>query len=207
MKVVGKSKAVVTLEACLNDSATYFSDHEKILNCNPYCKNVSYIRELDIFQWTFEVDDPRNHPIVAIFFVRQTEELVKGDSESLLKLSKKNKNGLDLNRPVTKIRWRNAETIPKVVVNNNYTFIGKTNSEIFLQHQENNLTTVHFETDISLDFTLSFPLNLMPENILKLMSEKMVSRILQQATESMLCKVQSDICCSVPEIKTEGNSQ
>jgi hypothetical protein len=63
---------------------------------------------------------------------------------------------------------------------------------------------VHFETDIALDFQLSFPLNLMPEGVLKFMSEAIMSQIMQQATESMLCQVQSDICCFVPDLTVEG---
>ena len=54
-------------------------------------------------------------------------------------------------------------------------------------------TEVHFETDITLDFELSFPLNLMPEGILKYMTEAIMSKIMQQATESMLCQVQNDL--------------
>jgi len=34
-----------------------------------------------------------------------------------------------------------------------------------------------------------------------------MSQIMQQATESMLCKVQSDICCSVPELIVEGGKK
>lgn len=208
MEVVGKSQALVTLESCLQDSSIYFSDHEKIIKCNPYCKNVSYLTELDIFQWTFEVEDPRNNPIVAIFFVKQTEELVPAGSDTLIKFTEQNTNGVapDLNQPGRKIRWRSAETIPELTIENNHTFIGQSDSDIFLHHQEDNRTAVHFETQISLDFTLSFPLNLMPENFLKYMSEKIMSSIMQQATESMLCKVQADICCTEPDIKAEGGA-
>ncbi len=206
MEVVGKSKALVTLDSCLYDSSVYFSDHEKILKCNPFCKNVLYIRELDIFQWTFEVEDPRNNPIVAIFFVRQIEETIPAGSESLRKFPKAGSNGFspDMNLPGKKIRWVSAETTPELNIDNNYTFIGQSNSDIFLQHQEDNRTAVHFEMHIALDFTLTFPLNLMPRNILKYLSENIMSSIMQQATESMLCKVQSDICCSGAEIKAEG---
>ncbi|MWV55138.1 MULTISPECIES: DUF1997 domain-containing protein [Chlorobiaceae] len=200
MEVVGKSKALIVLESCLHESSTYFSNHEKILRCNPYCKNVSYIHDLDIFQWTFEVDDPKNNPIIGIFFVKQIEEHLPTGSNSLLSCAEKSRNGINTNLPGKRIRWVNADTIPDISFDNNYTFIGRTHSEIHLLHQTDDRTAVDFETYISLDFTLSFPLNLMPENILKFMTEKIMSKIMQQATESMLCQVQSDICCSVPEI-------
>ena len=74
MEVVGKSKAHVVLDSCLHESVLYFSDHTKLMNCNPYCSNVKHLIELDMFQWVFQVADPRNNPITAVFFVRQVEE-------------------------------------------------------------------------------------------------------------------------------------
>lgn len=207
MEVVGKSKAVVVLESCLQESTIYFSDHEKILKCNPYCTHVEYIRELDIFQWTFEVDDPRNNPIVAIFFVKQSQEIIPADSQVFSRCVSRNRQPVDLRHPGKKIRWTTADAVPDLKFSNNHTFVGTTHSEICLLHQSDNRTAVHFETNISLDFKLSFPLNLMPEPVLKLMSDTIMSKIMQQATESMLCQVQADICCSVPEISAEGGKK
>ncbi|ACF44892.1 MULTISPECIES: DUF1997 domain-containing protein [Chlorobium/Pelodictyon group] len=207
MEVVGKSKALVVLESCLQESTVYFSNHEKILKCNPYCRYVRYIPDFDVFQWTFEVDDPRNNPIVAIFFVRQTEEHIPTDSAVFRRYVGESRAPIDTETPGKKIIWETVESAPELLFNNDHTFIGKTFSEIFLLHQTDNRTTVHFETNISLDFKLSFPLNLMPEPALKFMSDMIMSKIMQQATESMLCQVQSDICCSMPEIATEGGKK
>ncbi len=206
MEVVGKSKAHVVLESCLLDSTDYFSDHHRILKCNPYCKNIDYHADLGIFQWTFEVEDPRKNPIVAIFFVRQDVEHLPPGSDFLTKCAaqdpkksdKKEDNGGKL------IRWISAETVPDIRVEIENTFIGAADAEICLVHLPENKTSVHFETNITLDFKLSFPLNLMPEMVLKFMSETIMSQIMQQATESMLCKVQADICCSDADIAAKG---
>ncbi len=207
MEVTGKSNAIVVLESCLQESTIYFSNHEKILKCNPYCKHVKYLRDLDIFQWTFELDDPRNNPIIAIFFIKQSQEILPVDSPAFSRCTTRNLHPVDIRRPGKKIRWTTADSVPDLSPINNHTFIGTTNSEICLLHQSDNRTAVHFETNISLDFKLSFPLNLMPEPVLKLMSETLMSNIMQQATESMLCQVQADICCSTQDISAEGGNK
>ncbi len=47
----------------------------------------------------------------------------------------------------------------------------------------------------------------MPEGVLKFMTEAVMSQIMQQATESMLCQVQSDICCTTAELAVEGGKK
>ncbi|AOS84614.1 hypothetical protein BIU88_10995 [Chlorobaculum limnaeum] len=207
MEVTGKSKAAVVLESCLQASTIYFSNHQKILKCNPYCTHVEYLRDLDIFQWTFEVDDPRNNPIIAIFFVKQSQEILPVDSPAFSRCTTRNLHPIDIKQPGKKIRWTTADSVPDLNPVNSHTFIGTTHSEICLFHQSDNKTVVHFETNITLDFQLSFPLNLMPEPVLKIMSNTIMSKIMQQATESMLCQVQADICCSAPEISAEGGKK
>ncbi len=74
MEVIGKSKRTIILETCLRDSTVYFSDHERIIRCNPYCTHVVFIPESDMYKWVFQVNDPRDNPITAVFFVRQLED-------------------------------------------------------------------------------------------------------------------------------------
>ncbi|NTU97749.1 MAG: DUF1997 domain-containing protein [Chlorobiaceae bacterium] len=204
MEVVGKSNAHIVLDSCLHESTIYFSNHEKLLKCNPYCTNVRYFMEHDIFQWVFEVKDPRDHPITAVFFVRQFEESFSLDDHHGRNLLPKLKNEEHFSRTGKRIRWDYVQETPSFEIINPNTFVGKATSEIFLLHQKDNRTSVFFDTSITLDFQLTFPLNLMPEGILKFMSEAIMSQIMQQATESMLCRVQSDICCSELEVAASG---
>ncbi|MEI8032742.1 MAG: hypothetical protein WCH05_05305 [Chlorobiaceae bacterium] len=199
MEVVGKSNVHVVLDSCLHESSVYFSNHEKLLKCNPYCSDVTYIRSHDIFQWVFEVSDPRNNPITAVFFVRQHEESFMLDDTFGRTVASRVKNEEHLDGRGKRIRWEPVHEYPEFEAVSPNTFIGKASSEICLLHQKDNRTSVYFDTDIVLDFTLSFPLNLMPEGILKFMTEAIMSQIMQKATESMLCQVQSDICCSAPD--------
>ncbi len=207
MEVVGKSKAHVVLESCLHDSTDYFSDHHRILKCNPYCKHIEYHADLGLFQWTFEVDDPRNNPIVAIFFVRQHVEHLPPGSDLAMRCASINgkEDATDLGGRM--IRWKSPDAVPEITTGSENTFVGEADAEICLVHLPENKTSVHFETNITLDFKLSFPLTLMPEMVLKFMTETIMSQIMQQATESMLCKVQADICCSNPDIAAEGASR
>jgi hypothetical protein len=210
MEVVGKSNAHIVLDSCLHESSVYFANHEKLIKCNPYCTNVKYFMHLDIFQWVFQVADPRNHPITAVFFVRQQEEsflLADLDESVQKKFAAKLKNGAHFNGKGKWIRWSPVLDFPDFESDSPHTFVGKASSEICLLHQKDDRTSVYFDTDISLDFDLTFPLNLMPEGILKFMTETIMSQIMQQATESMLCQVKSDICCSIPEmiIASSGN--
>jgi hypothetical protein len=158
----------------------------------------------NVFQWVFEVKDPRDHPITAVFFVQQFAEAFSLDDHHGRILLPKLKNEEHFHRTGKRIRWDHVIDTPEFEVTNPNTFIGKANSEIFLLHQKDERTSVFFDTCITLDFQLSFPLNLMPEGILKFMSEAIMSQIMQQATESMLCRVQSDICCSDLDIAASG---
>ncbi len=206
MEVVGRSQAKVIVESCLHDSVTYFSEHERILRCNPYCANVIHLKEHGVYQWVFQVNDPRDNPITAIFFVRQ-------DEEQLGKSGTTPAGPLAPEAPVPAgtvhgkcIRWSNAEAVPDIHLPGENPFVGKADTRICLYHLDDGRTEVHFETDITLDFTLTFPLNLMPEGILKFMTEAIMSKIMQQATESMLCQVQADICCTSPQLSSSGEA-
>ncbi len=208
MEVVGKSKAHIVLDSRFHESGIYFADHEKLIMCNPYCSNVKYLKDLDIFQWIFQVADPRSNPIIAVFFVRQHEENFSlDDSYGKAFADARVKNRAPYNGKGKRIRWEAVHDHPEFEKTTPHTFVGKASSEICLLHQHDDKTSVYFDTDICLDFEISFPLSLMPEGILKFMTETIMSQIMQQATESMLCKVQSDICCSVPELIVEGGKK
>ncbi|NTU57907.1 MAG: DUF1997 domain-containing protein [Chlorobiaceae bacterium] len=204
MEVIGKSKAKAIVESHLKDSVIYFSDHVRILKHNPYCTGVSYLKDHGVYQWVFQVNDPRDNPITAVFFVTQNEEHIdlSGTDRSVADSSDEQlPEGVVTGRC---IRWVNSPTVPDVPLKEKHTFVGQANTRICLYHLDDQRTEVHFETDITLDFELSFPLNLMPENILKFMTEAIMSKIMQQATESMLCQVQSDICCTGAELTASG---
>jgi hypothetical protein len=204
MEVIGKSKAKAIIESHLNDSVIYFSDHVRILKHNPYCTSVSYLKDHGVYQWVFQVNDPRENPITAVFFVEQNEEHIDLNGNTPA-------GPLSSEEPLPSgtvsgkcIRWVNSSKVPDVELKEKHTFVGQANTRICLYHLDDQRTEVHFETDITLDFELSFPLNMMPENILKFMTEAIMSKIMQQATESMLCQVQSDICCSGAELSATG---
>jgi len=209
MEVVGRSKAHTVLESCLSESFAYFEgQHEKILRCNPYCTNVRHLDGHDIYQWIFQVEDPRKNPITAVFFVQQQVETFSVEEEKFQQCLKVMKNPELHDGRGKRIRWAHAADAPHHEIGDDHTFVGKANTEICMLHQKDNRTAVHFETDISLDFELSFPLNMMPEGVLKYMSEMIMSQIMQQATESMLCQLQSDICCAVPsDLAVEGGKK
>ena len=207
MEVIGKSKAHIILDSCLQDSSEYFSDHLRILKCNPYCKNIEYLAERDIYQWTFMADDPRNNPIVALFFVKQDLEFLPPESELLEQHASAGNIPIDKSRGGHLIRWSAADDIPDLNITSENTFIGTAGAEICLLHHEDQKTSVHYETSITLDFKVPFPLNMMPEVVLKFLTETVMSQIMKQATESMLCKVQSDICCTDAAIAAEGESR
>ena len=195
MEVIGKSKAHVVLDSCLQESSEYFSDHLRILKCNPYCKNIEYLAERDIYQWTFMADDPRSNPIIALFFVKQNLEHLPPESELLAQYANSGNIEIDKSRGGKLIRWSAAEDTPDLNITSKNTFIGTAGAEICLLHHTDNKTSVHYETSITVDFKVPFPLNMMPEMVLKFLTETIMSQIMQHATESMLYKVQSDICC------------
>lgn len=204
MEVIGRSKAKAVIESHLSDSVVYFSDHVRILKCNPYCTGVTYLKEYGVYQWVFQVDDPRDNPITAVFYVTQNEETLD-DSRTVPAGPVSAAESLPESAVSARcIRWVNAPETPDVPLDSKNSFVGQANTRICLYHLDDQRTEVHFETDITLDFELSFPLNLMPEGILKFTTEAIMSKIMQQATESMLCQVQSDLCCTDAELDASG---
>ncbi|RXK82280.1 DUF1997 domain-containing protein [Chlorobaculum sp. 24CR] len=204
MEVIGKSRAKAVIESHLNDSVIYFSDHVRILKCNPYCTGVTYLKEHGVYQWIFQVDDPRENPITAVFFVTQNEEHLDDSRTVPAGPVSPEESFPDSAVSGRCIQWVNAPKAPDVLLNEKNTFVGQANTRICLYHLDDHRTEVHFETDITLDFELSFPLNLMPEGVLKFMTEAIMSKIMQQATESMLCQVQADLCCTTAELNASG---
>ena len=152
-------------------------------------------------------DDPRNNPIVALFFVKQDLEFLPPESELLEQHASAGNIPIDKSRGGNLIRWSAADDIPDLNITSENTFIGTAGAEICLLHHEDQKTSVHYETSITLDFKVPFPLNMMPEVVLKFLTETVMSQIMKQATESMLCKVQSDICCTDAAIAAEGESR
>ena len=204
MEVVGRSRAKVIIESHLNESVVYFSDHVRILKCNPYCTGVTYLKEHGVYQWIFQVNDPRENPITAVFFVTQNEQHLDESGTVPAGPVSPEESFPESAASGRCIQWVNAPKVPDVPLNEKNTFIGQANTRICLYHLDSQRTEVHFETDITLDFELSFPLNLMPEGILKFMTEAIMSKIMQQATESMLCQVQNDLCCTASELNASG---
>ena len=202
MEVVAKSKAHVVLDACFQESGQFFTDHERLMRCNPFCSNVRYLPSYDIFQWIFQVDDPRNNPFMAIFFVRQQEHPFSLDDEYGKNfVEKRIKNRERYNGNGKRIYWEPVQEPPADVVlpkpaENGRSFVGTASSDICLLHHHDNKTSVYFDTNITMDFDISFPLNLMPEGVLRFMTEAVMSQVMQQATEAMLCKVQADMGCA-----------
>ena len=114
MQVVGKSKAHIVLDSCFHESGIYFADHEKLIMCNPYCSNVKYLKDLDIFQWIFQVADPRSNPIIAVFFVRQHEEnFLLDDSYGKAFAEARVKNRAPYNGKGKRIRWEAVHDHPE----------------------------------------------------------------------------------------------
>jgi len=177
MEVVGRSRAKAIIETHLNDSLVYFSDHVRILKCNPYCTGVTYLKEHGVYQWIFQVNDPRENPITAVFFVTQNEEHL--DSSRTVPAGPVSEEESFPDSAVSGrcIQWVNAPQVPDVPLKEKNTFVGQANTRICL----------------------------MPEGILKFMTEAVMSKIMQQATESMLCQVQSDLCCcTTAELDASG---
>lgn len=206
MEVAGKSKAHVVIDSCMHETMVYFSDHHKLLRCNPFCSMVDYDATHDLYKWVFEVADPRENPIVAIFYVRQHEETISlSEGVGAEFAATRLKERQHFSGEGKRIRWEAVENHPVVDTSRPNTYVGRASSDIFLLYRHDKKTSVFFDTEVAVDFSISFPLNLMPEGILKFMSDTIMSQIMQQATDRMLCQVQSEICCPVDPGAPKGD--
>ncbi len=194
IKATGKSKGVWIFHGEFHETVDYLSDHKKILEFNPFCHRVEKTYTDNIYKWHFRVTDPQNNPFDVIFFIEENQELMvvlpdeyqETDPDDIPE---------DIIRDSTigrKITWKHYPRETTVEDPKNYVFEGKAFAEMYLHPHKRSQTKVDFNLKINVKFMLYPAFRIIPEKVIKNMTNAGMSFIMQNATEKMFRSISKD---------------
>jgi hypothetical protein len=195
MEATGKSRGEWIFHGEFDRTVSYLADHAKILGFNPFCHKVELTADDNVYRWHFRVTDPQNNPFDVIFYVEQSEELLVELPDNL--------EGIDPDELTTemieqytvgkKIRWHHHPPSSPVDDPRNYLFEGKAFADMYIHPmQAANRTRVHFDLKIDVRFVLYPAFRIIPEQIIRAMTNAGMSMIMQTATNRMFHSISKD---------------
>ena len=196
MDATGVSRGEWIFYEEFNRTSTYLSDQKKILSFNPFCHSVELTNIENVYQWNFRVTDPQKNPFDVIFFVEQIdglqvelpENIDCSDPEELtdemIKLYSFRK----------KVRWIHHPVESQISDPQKYLFEGKAYGDLDMHRVDENKTRVHFDLKIDVKFVLYPAFRIIPEKIIRTMTNAGMSMIMQTATNSMFHSISKDFC-------------
>jgi len=193
MEATGKSRGQWVFHGDFDKTVNYLSDQKKILGFNPFCHSVEHIGS-EAYRWRFRVTDPQNNPFDVVFNVRQEDEL-------LLELPQE-AAGIDVEELTDemiseytvgrKITWRHHHVDDNFEDPENYQFEGKATADMLLLPLAGEKTKVDFDLRIDVKFILYPAFRIIPEQIIRAMTNAGMSLIMQTATNKMFQSISND---------------
>lgn len=194
MEATGKSRGQWMFHGGFDRTVDYLSDHAKILGFNPFCHSVDPIGDDNAYRWHFRVTDPQNNPFDVIFNVQQEEEILLELPQEAASIAPEELPD-ELIRECTvgrKISWRH-KALPETIDNpQQYIFEGKASAEMLIFPVKEHETRVDFDLKIDVHFTLYPAFRIIPEQIIRAMTNAGMSLIMQTATNRMFQSISSD---------------
>ena len=194
MDATGRSKGEWIFSDTFERTLNYLSDQKKILSFNPFCHNVELTEETDVYRWHFQVTDPQQNPFDVIFYVKQTDEVLVALPEELQETDPELLTEEMISRHLVgrKILWHHHAPSDPVDDPKNYLFEGKAFAEMLLEPMEPKQTKVHFDLRIDVRFVLYPAFRIIPEQIIRTMTNAGMSMIMQTATNRMFHSISKD---------------
>ena len=194
MEATGKSRGEWIFHGEFDRTVSYLSDQSKILGFNPFCHKVEKTAEENIYRWHFRVTDPQNNPFDVIFYVEQSEELLVELPEHLEGTDPEEltEEMIHLYTVGKKIRWHHHPPSQPVDDPKNYLFEGKAFADMDVRPMETDRTRVHFDLKIDVRFVLYPAFRIIPEQIIRAMTNAGMSMIMQTATNRMFHCIAKD---------------
>ncbi|NTU93563.1 MAG: hypothetical protein HGB29_00110 [Chlorobiaceae bacterium] len=193
MEATGKSHGQWVFHGEFDRTVNYLSDQKKILGFNPFCHSVEPLGD-DAYRWLFRVTDPQNNPFDVVFNVKQADEL-------LLELPQENE-GIDVEELTEemiseytvgrKITWRHHPVEENLENPEKYLFEGKASADMLFLPLAGNKTRVDFDLRIDVKFILYPAFRIIPEQIIRVMTNAGMSLIMQTATNKMFQSISND---------------
>lgn len=194
MQATGKSKGEWIFHGEFHETIDYLSDHARLLGFNPFCHNVEKTGKDNTYKWHFRVTDPQNNPFDVIFYIEETQELLVTLPDEYEGIDPETLPDEIINRHTIerKITWSHYPHEETVDDPRNYIFEGRAFAEMIVKPHEQSRTLVDFDLQIDVKFTLYPAFRIIPESIIKSMTNAGMSFIMQSATDKMFKSISRD---------------
>lgn len=194
MDATGVSRGEWIFHGEFDRTFSYLSDQKKILGFNPFCHSVEPIGIENVYKWHFRVTDPQNNPFDVLFFVEQTEELLVQLPEHIecTDPEELTEEMISLYTVGKKIAWKHYPVGEQIEDPGNYLFEGKAFGELYLHPLQESRTRVQFDLRVDVRFVLYPAFRIIPEQIIRTMTNAGMSFIMQSATNRMFHSISKD---------------
>ena len=200
IEATGKSKGEWIFHGEFHETIDYLSNHKKILEFNPFCHCVEKTETDNIYKWHFRVTDPQNNPFDVIFVIEETQELLVTLPDEY-----ENRDPDDIPEEVLhnntigrKITWKHHSADETINDPQKYVFEGKAFAEMLVHPHRSAQTKVDFDLKIDVRFTLYPAFRIIPEGIIRNMTNAGMSFIMQSATDKMFRSISKDFGTVLP---------
>ncbi|NTU92240.1 MAG: hypothetical protein HGB01_05695 [Chlorobiaceae bacterium] len=193
MEATGKSRGQWVFHGEFDRTVNYLSDQKKILGFNPFCHSVEPIGQ-NAYRWLFRVTDPQNNPFDVIFNVRQEDELLLELPETAegINVEELTEEMISQYTVGRKITWRHHPLEENIENPEKYLFEGKASADMLLLPLAGGKTKVDFDLKIDVKFILYPAFRIIPEGIIRAMTNAGMSLIMQTATNKMFQSISND---------------
>jgi len=194
IEATGKSKGEWIFHREFHETIDYLSDHKRILEFNPFCHCVEKTEVDNIYKWHFRVTDPQNNPFDVIFFIEEIQELLVTLPEEYEGLDQEDipEDVIRDNTIGRKITWKHHPSEKNIDNPEKYVFEGKAFAEMLVHPHETRRTKVDFDLKIDVRFTLYPAFRIIPESVIRSMTNAGMSFIMQSATDKMFRSISRD---------------
>ena len=194
IKATGKSKGEWIFHGEFDETVDYLSNHKRILEFNPFCHQVEKTDIGNIYKWHFRVTDPQNNPFDVIFFIEENQELLVILPEEYEEIDPDDIPE-EIIRESTigrKIIWKHYPREKTVDDPKNYVFEGKAFAEMHVHPHKRFQTKVDLNLKINVKFMLYPAFRIIPESVLRSMTNAGMSIIMQTSTDKMFRSISKD---------------
>lgn len=194
MDATGKSKGQWVFHGTFNRTVDYLSDHARILEFNPFCHKVEPLDRDEAYRWHFRVTDPQNNPFDVIFNIQQETELLLELPEEAASINPDELTDEMISQYTVgrKISWRHLPASETVAMPEKYLFEGKATADMLILPLQGERTKVDFDLRIDVQFILYPAFRIIPEQIIRTMTNAGMSLVMQTATNKMFQSISKD---------------
>lgn len=194
MDATGKSKGQWLFHGNFDRTVNYLSDHSRILNYNPFCHKVEPLDREEAYRWHFRVTDPQNNPFDVIFNIQQATELLLELPEEMATIDTDHLTDEMISDYTVgrKITWRYLPATETIAMPDKYLFEGRVRADMLISPFQSEKTRVDFDLQIDVHFTLYPAFQVIPEKIIRTMTNAGMSFIMQTATNKMFQSISND---------------